>query len=332
MRFSTDELPTLERLEMWRDVISRKLLHLTIDPLSDRPFRAKASLRSLPGLRIGTGMIGAALHQRTRTIIADDNDDIALLVNLSGPFLIHGRHAELQLGPGDACLVDCSEAGAFVRTEPGSLLCVRLPRAALGGLAGRLDDAIGLLIPSQTEPLSLLAAYLGLLHDGAPIVLSPASSRVVVDHVADLMALIVGAGPDATAQAASRGVRAARLGTIKAQIRERLSAVDLSIEDIAASQRVSARYVRKLFEGEGTSFSAYVAGERLARAHAMLASPRFGDLQIATIAYDVGFGDLSYFNRQFRRRFQATPSDVRAEARSAWGASPEAGSSPVKSA
>jgi AraC-like DNA-binding protein len=27
----------------------------------------------------------------------------------------------------------------------------------------------------------------------------------------------------------------------------------------------------------------------------------------------VGFGDLSYFNRAFRRRFDRTPRDVRAE-------------------
>jgi AraC-like DNA-binding protein len=33
---------------------------------------------------------------------------------------------------------------------------------------------------------------------------------------------------------------------------------------------------------------------------------------IATIAFDVGFGDLSHFNRQFHRRFGATPTDVRA--------------------
>jgi AraC-like DNA-binding protein len=35
------------------------------------------------------------------------------------------------------------------------------------------------------------------------------------------------------------------------------------------------------------------------------------------IAYDCGFGDVSYFNRVFRRRYGAAPSDVRAQARQA---------------
>jgi AraC-like DNA-binding protein len=33
---------------------------------------------------------------------------------------------------------------------------------------------------------------------------------------------------------------------------------------------------------------------------------------VSSVAFEVGFGDLSYFNRTFRRRFGATPSDVRA--------------------
>lgn len=43
----------------------------------------------------------------------------------------------------------------------------------------------------------------------------------------------------------------------------------------------------------------------------MLSDARFADRGISAVAYDVGFSDLSYFNRVFRRRFGATPSDVR---------------------
>jgi len=66
-----------------------------------------------------------------------------------------------------------------------------------------------------------------------------------------------------------------------------------------------------LFESEGTTFTEYVLAQRLAHAHRMLTDPRRAVDKISTIASDAGFNDLSYFNRTFRRRFGATPSDVR---------------------
>jgi len=52
----------------------------------------------------------------------------------------------------------------------------------------------------------------------------------------------------------------------------------------------------------------------------MLSDPRLADRSIRSLAFDVGFGDLSYFNRAFRRRYDATPSEVRQSAE--WSASP----------
>jgi AraC-like DNA-binding protein len=40
----------------------------------------------------------------------------------------------------------------------------------------------------------------------------------------------------------------------------------------------------------------------------MLRDPRFS---ISAIVYDAGFGDLSYFNRAFKRHYHCTPSYVR---------------------
>jgi len=47
----------------------------------------------------------------------------------------------------------------------------------------------------------------------------------------------------------------------------------------------------------------------------MLSDPRFSDRTIGSVAFDVGFGDLSYFNRTFRRHYGATPGEIRQSAR-----------------
>ena len=43
----------------------------------------------------------------------------------------------------------------------------------------------------------------------------------------------------------------------------------------------------------------------------MLISPRYATWSIAVIALEAGFGDLSHFNRRFKRRYLMTPSDMR---------------------
>ena len=64
-------------------------------------------------------------------------------------------------------------------------------------------------------------------------------------------------------------------------------------------------------------FTDLVLDERLARAHRMLSDSRTSELFISAIAYEAGFGDLSYFNRTFRRRYGASPSEVRETAKRA---------------
>ena len=108
-----------------------------------------------------------------------------------------------------------------------------------------------------------------------------------------------------------------------------ISARDLTLVALAAHQGVTPRYIQLLFESEGITFSEFVLEQRLARAHRMLADPRYAASTIIAIAFAAGFGDISYFNRAFRRRFGATPSDVRAEAHRARAASAGSGSRSV---
>ena len=313
-RFTTDSLRPSERLEVWRELLSRKLLRVAMDPVPGKPFRANATLRAQHGLRMGMGRMGACISHRTREIVADDNDDMVLFVNLGGPFVIQRGAESLALGDGDACLIDCCETGAFIRPAPGKLACVRVPRSALDDQVPSLESVVGRLIPGDTDPLRLLLSYVALLLENDDMALLPEASPPVVRHIGDLVALTVGAGREAARLAESSSLRAARLRAVKTYITGHIGPFPILIENVAAHHRISSRYVRKLFEAEGRNFSTYVTHQRLARAHSLLTQPSPQVSAISSIAYEVGFGDLSYFNRAFRQRYDATPSDIRAEA------------------
>jgi AraC-like DNA-binding protein len=106
----------------------------------------------------------------------------------------------------------------------------------------------------------------------------------------------------------------ARLHSLKADILENLGKPGFSLERIAIRHGITPRYVQKLFESEGGTFSQYLVQQRLARVHRLLCDPHLAARNISDIVFDTGFGDLSHFNRAFRLRYGKSPSDVRAAA------------------
>jgi AraC-like DNA-binding protein len=235
-------------------------------------------------------------------------------VNLRGVHRIEQRNQDIVLGEGEAALTSCSDVSTIVHGGESEMLVLRLPKAGLAPLVDRLDDGGARRIPGEVPALRLLRSYLTLAWDDQTQA-GPDLQRSVVTHVYDLLALMMGAGRDTAAIAESRGLAAARLHAIKQDIDRNLAQPDISVAALAARHRCTARSVQRLFEVEGTTFTEYVLAHRLARAHRQLADPgRQGD-KISAVAFDCGFGDLSYFNRVFRRRFGAAPSEVRAQVR-----------------
>ena len=316
-RFSTDGLPERERGAALHALSGRTVV--AIEALPDVPVYADLTQRRLTGLVLQMGTVEAVRFERTRRHLADGVADLILSVPLSGDrgTVWSGRGQEVTRRPGDTVLRSCAEPHAgqpMIARERSRFCALLLPRAALAPLVTNIDDAVLRLIPRGTGGLKLLANYVGMLKDDEALA-TPALRRLVVTQIYDLVALTIGATRDAAEIAEGRGVRAARLGAIKADIAERLAQDDLTVAAVASRQRISESYVRKLFESEGSSFSEWVLGERLIRAHRMLTDPRFAGRSITSVAFDVGFGDVSYFNRSFRRRFGATPSEIRAEAK-----------------
>jgi AraC-like DNA-binding protein len=211
---------------------------------------------------------------------------------------------------GAAVLLSSSDVGAKDFPLPAEFLTLRIPRRLLDGVAAKPEDALARPIPANTEALRLLVDYVQLALKNRQLA-SPEPRRLFTAHILDLVALALGATRDAANIAYGRGMRAARLQAAKAFITKNVRRADLSAKTLAIRLGVTPRYVHMLFESEGLSVTKFIVERRLARAHHMLLDPRMKERTISTIAFAAGFGDLSHFNRSFRRHFGKTPSDTR---------------------
>jgi AraC-like DNA-binding protein len=312
VRFSTEEFPAGDRAAVLRDLIARRFLHIEIAPMPNRPLHVEGTLRALPGLGIMSTYTRGMRVQRTTEHTADGNDCFCLVIMSAGGGVVRRGHQKMRIEHGDATLLSAAEPFAIDCPTMSRCLIVSVPSSALTLLVADIDDAVMRAIPRGTEALQLLTAYVGFLKQELALV-APELRRHAASHVHDLIALAVAATNEVAGQ--DRGVRAARLRAIKNDVIDNISRADLSIETAAARHGVTPRYVRKLFESEGATFSEFVLGLRLAQAHRLLTDLRFSDHAISAIAFECGFGDLSYFNRTFRRVYGAAPTDVRASAK-----------------
>jgi len=311
--FSTSQVPASESFALWSRVLSKWLLNVHGNALGDGRFHAAVRLRVLPEMRFGWGVVGASSYSRTRDVT--DNDDLFLFMNLGGTFVASGKGHEIELAPGEGYVMNCSEIGAHASVTDGRVLTLRVPNAAMRPLVRDLNGKTGNIIRRDHEGLNMLSTYLRSVGETEPLS-DQATRRLATRHVQELFALALGATDDAREAAEDGGLPAARLRAAKAIIRRNLSQPKLSAEYIAGCLNISPRSLQRLFETDGTTFSVFVAGERVAQAHAALSDPRKFGLSVADIALDCGFGDISYFNRRFKSRYGASPSEVRFEARS----------------
>jgi AraC-like DNA-binding protein len=305
LRFTTEGIPEAERAARWRE---HHLSLAQIEPAKDHPFEAREVSRTLPMLHLMSLTLSASRVMRTR--IVEGNDDVVLFVNRTGRATVSARGREAPLTPGDAVLISCNDAMACDRLSYGESLSIRVPRSVLSSVVVGIDNAIMHPIPRHSETLKLLTYYAGTLIDGNALAAS-FLRNVAINHLHDLIALTLGATRDAAEAANPEGLRAVRLRAAKAYIVESSSRHDLSVGVVAAHLGVTPRYLQRLLEADGTTFSAFLLGQRLARAYRMLCDPQSYSRPIGVIAYDVGFGDLSYFNRCFRRRYGVTPTEIK---------------------
>lgn len=310
---STAALPARDRLAVWREVFGRTMVQLDIEPAKGTSFHAEGQLCALPGVAFASVTATPVRVSRTRRLIADDTADMVFVVTADAPLHIAQRGREQALAVGEAIFLRGGECSTIQCRDKTRFTNISVPLGDLAPMLSNREDLSMTMVSRQNGLLDLLLGYVRLLQAGQKHYPDEVG-RLAAGHVRDLMAAMIGAGPDRGLPLGERGgVRAARRRAIKADIGEHLCEPGLCIGAIAMRHGISPRYIGKLFQEEQTTFSDFVLHLRLERSRQLLRSSRHATATIASIAHACGFNDLSYFNRTFRRRYAVTPSDLRNE-------------------
>ena len=310
-RIATDDVAAADRLAHVRDAYRRTLAEIEIAPHPAGPFYWRGVLRRLPALALASAVSSGARVTHMRS--PDEGDDLILTVAVEGRLALRQGERETILRAGEMAVTKSREASTCERDAHARSIDLRIPSHVVAP-TGRELDIIQVSAIAAPEPLSMLRRYVDGLLDSFGLEQAE-TLNLAVAHVHEIVSYILGAARDGAEAEKLRGPAAARLRAIKADIVENVCSRELTIVSIAGRHQVTPRYVRKLFEGEGVTFSEFVLAQRLARARRMLADVRHDAETISAIAFACGFGDLSYFNRVFRRLYAATPTAVRGAAR-----------------
>jgi AraC-like DNA-binding protein len=301
LRISTSGLPAARRLSALRDLFDRSI---GMEIAAEHGQPVDLQINAVPGLRRALMLSPfTAQAERPAVRVADGDDTVCLMIKTGGQMALRQGRLETVPDVGDGVLLVYRQPSQL-RFEQATYLSVRVPLHALAMLAD-VEAAAGRRISANSSALVLLRHYVASLPERLS---DPVLGGLVATHVYDLMALAIGANGEGREIAQGRGVRAARLEAIKADL---TSDPALNVDEIARRQGVTPRYVQILFEEQGTTFGEFVTERKLDAARAMLRSPRYAGWSIAGIAFETGFKDLSHFNRRFRRRFGMTPSELR---------------------
>ena len=304
--------PSGRRYDAWREEICRRFTRLEVEPGAGDDIDCEVDIVQLSSLSLGVPRGKSARFSRSRDLLSDSCDDLVLVMGRSGRTAItqHGRTTEL--GPSEMYLLEMNSIGSATLGNENGFASVRMPRRDLLSLCPGAEDSLAKPLLENQPVRELIGRYYSALFGDASSELDPVAQRLAAQHLIDLVALLLGTTRNEVELATERGYSAAHLRLIEEDIVAHLADEDLTVGSAARRQGLSPKKLQRMFERAGKTFTGFVLEERLTRARRLLALPNNRGKKIAELAFGVGFGDLSYFNRAFRKSFGMTPSEWRA--------------------
>jgi AraC-like DNA-binding protein len=298
--------------EMWREGICRSFCRLDAEPFENDRIDCRVDFALVHSLTLATPTGSSARFSRTRDLVIDGCDDLVFIQASRGPVHVTQKGQSIALAAGQGYLIEMNVAASVVLNNTGKYTTTRFPRRSLLQVAPNAEAKLSQPLGCNTALMTMIDRYFALCYDVARD-LDAVGQQTAAQHLTDLVGLLLGNNADQE-ELVERGYSHARIELLKSETLKHLCRSILTIVLIARATGLGARQAQRIFAASGTTFTEFVLAQRLALAHKLLIDPLHRHRKVSDVAYSIGFGDLSYFNRAFRRRFGIAPSDMRAEA------------------
>ena len=296
--------------ESWREDICRNFCRVDAEPSGGSLIACKVEITTIGSLALARAGGASGRFMRNHNLLSDASDDFILFNAIAGSVLVVRESRTVELHQSEMCLTDLAAEGAVAFNDNNQFWTLRIPRRDLLDICPDAESQLAAPLVTGPGIRDIITRYVAMSAESSPS-LDPVGQQLTARHIVDLVALLLRTGRDETHLAVQRGYSETRLRLIQAEVMECLHDSSLTIASIAQTVGLSPKQVQRLFERSGMTFAEFVLEQRLLSARRLLSGPGGRHGKISSVAYSVGFGDLSYFNRSFRLRFGTTPSEWR---------------------
>ena len=292
-------------LREWQERYSSSGTRLGFKPETDAPFYSsvQAICRSP---RIVRSTLSPGLIFRDRKMVEDGDDNLSLVVSLGRTLSINHRKREACLARNEAVIMQADAPGRAGTRQRFAILEVGITQREWESRNTRPGDVLMNVINRHSESLKILLGYIGVLAKTGPT-RDPEARDAVGRHLIDLS--VLAATRPSVGESQIDCVVVARRAAVLEHICSRFQEPGLTGLSLAQSLGISQRYLYRLLQETGKSFTEHVNELRLKRACSLLAAAD-SNRRVSDIAFEVGFSDLTHFYRLFKAHFGDTPKGI----------------------
>lgn len=299
----------------WQESISSTFVPLEVSAVFPTRFRNSVAVGCLGWMQVSELHSSAQRVRRSKLLAARAEEaGYKVTLQLAGRSEIRQSNRTALLMPGEWSIYDTTRPYEVDVDDGAHFLVMQVPGKQTEAWQPYMQNAVARNFSGQ-HGCGRMAMDLLRVALGEHAHLSESAARDAANAVLQMMGLDISERAGGQAEQDQVGLKQAQLRRVQQHILENLHDPALSPASAAAAFRMSRRYLYNLFALAATTPADFILSARLERSREALCDATQSVRQIGDIAYRFGFSDAARFSHAFRKRYGASPSEYRRQAR-----------------